>query len=96
MPVQLDFQSLAAGYGGHLFNKIARDIIGADIAVFETSNLNPNVMLEMGVALTWGDGSYLSSCKVANRHHRIFPVRLGPIIGRALAPSLILTMGQNS
>jgi len=30
------------------------DIIGADIAVFETSDLNPNVMLEMGVALTWG------------------------------------------
>jgi hypothetical protein len=53
-PVHLDFQSLAAGYGEHLFNKIARDIIGADIAVFETSNLNANVMLEMGVALTWG------------------------------------------
>jgi hypothetical protein len=54
LPVQLDFQSLAAGYGEHLFNKIARDLIGADIAVFETSDLNPNVMLEMGVALTWG------------------------------------------
>jgi len=53
-PIRLDFQSLAAGYGEHLFNKIARDIIGADIAVFETSNLNANVMLEMGVALTWG------------------------------------------
>ena len=52
-PVRLNFQSLAAGYGEHLFNKIARDIIGADIAVFETSNLNPNVMLEIGVALTW-------------------------------------------
>ena len=51
--VQLDFRPLAAGYGGHLFNKIARDIIGSDIAVFETSNLNPNVMIEMGVALTW-------------------------------------------
>jgi len=37
-----------------LFNEIARNIIGADIAVFETSDLNPNVMLEMGVALTWG------------------------------------------
>ena len=32
----------------------ARDIIGADLAVFETSDLNPNVVLEMGVALTWG------------------------------------------
>jgi len=50
----LDFRSLSAGYGEHLFNEIARDIIGSDIAVFETSDLNPNVMLEMGVALTWG------------------------------------------
>lgn len=54
LSVRLDFQALAAGYGEHLFNKIARDLIGADIAVFETSDLNPNVMLEMGVALTWG------------------------------------------
>jgi len=53
-PVTLDFRSLAAGYGEHLFNEICRDIISADIAVFDTSDLNPNVMLEMGVALTWG------------------------------------------
>ena len=52
--IELDFVSLAAGYGEHLFNEIARDIIAADIAIFETSDLNPNVMLEMGVALTWG------------------------------------------
>jgi hypothetical protein len=52
--ITLDFRALAAGYGTHLFNPIARDIIGADIAVFETSDLNPNVMIEMGVALTWG------------------------------------------
>jgi hypothetical protein len=50
----LDFRTLNAGYGEHLFNEIARDIIGSDIAVFETSDLNPNVMIEMGVALTWG------------------------------------------
>jgi hypothetical protein len=50
----LSFRPLAAGYGEHLFNEIARDIIGADIAVFDTSDLNPNVMLELGVALTWG------------------------------------------
>ncbi len=54
IPVELDFSPLAAGYGEHLFNEICRDIICADIAVFETSDLNPNVMLEMGVALTWG------------------------------------------
>jgi hypothetical protein len=53
-PLRLDFRTLSAGYGEHLFNEIARDIIGSDIAVFETSDLNPNVMLEMGVALTWG------------------------------------------
>lgn len=52
--VRLIFEPLAAGYGEHLFNEIARAIISSDIAVFETSDLNPNVMLEMGVALTWG------------------------------------------
>ena len=54
VPVKLKFSVLAAGYGEHLFNQIARGIIGSDIAVFETSDLNANVMLEMGVALTWG------------------------------------------
>lgn len=53
-PVSLKFKILGAGYGEHLFNEIARDIISADIAVFDASDLNPNVMLEMGVALTWG------------------------------------------
>jgi hypothetical protein len=52
--IALEYTVLAAGYGEHLFNEIARDIISADVAVFETSDLNPNVMLEMGVALTWG------------------------------------------
>jgi hypothetical protein len=52
--IVLDFRALSAGYGEHLFNEIARDIISADIAVFETSNLTPNVMVELGVALTWG------------------------------------------
>jgi len=54
LPAKLDFRPLAAGYGEHLFNEIARDVIASDIAVFETSDLNPNVMLELGVALTWG------------------------------------------
>jgi hypothetical protein len=53
-PIKLKFAALGAGYGEHLFNQIARDIISSDIAVFETSELNPNVMLEFGVALTWG------------------------------------------
>lgn len=54
LPAVLDFRPLAAGYGEHLFNEIARDIIASDIAVFETSDMNPNVMMELGVALTWG------------------------------------------
>lgn len=54
IPIELDFRPLEAGYGEHLFNEIARDVISADIAVFETSDLNANVMVEMGVALTWG------------------------------------------
>lgn len=53
-PLSLEFTLLKAGYGEHVFNKIARSIIAADIGVFETSDLNPNVMIEMGVALTWG------------------------------------------
>jgi len=59
--IVLDFKPLAAGYGEHLFNQIARDIISADIAVFETSDMNSNVMIEMGVALTWGS--------------RVFPIK---------------------
>jgi hypothetical protein len=51
---KLKFIPLGAGYGEHLFNQIAKDIISADIGVFDTSDLNPNVMLEFGVALTWG------------------------------------------
>jgi hypothetical protein len=53
-PIQLDFRVLKAGYGSHLFNEIAKDILGADIAIFDTSDMNPNVFLELGVALTWG------------------------------------------
>jgi hypothetical protein len=52
--IALQFEKLMAGSGEHLFNRIARSIIGSDIAVFETSDLNPDVMLEMGIALTWG------------------------------------------
>lgn len=37
--VDLNFKTLAAGYGEHLFNEIARDIISADVAVFETSDI---------------------------------------------------------
>ncbi|MCR4320595.1 MAG: hypothetical protein NUV74_09720 [Candidatus Brocadiaceae bacterium] len=52
--VALDFRKLQGGYGTHLFNEITRDIIGSDIAAFDTSDQNPNVMIELGVALTWG------------------------------------------
>jgi hypothetical protein len=57
--ITLEFVSLHAGYGGHLFNAIARDIISSDIAVFETSDLAPNVFIEVGVALTWGSRVFL-------------------------------------
>lgn len=53
-PVSMELKLLGAGYGSHLFNEIVRDIISADIAVFDVSDLNPNVMIEMGVALSWG------------------------------------------
>jgi hypothetical protein len=52
--IQLKFDKLEAGYGTHLFNSIASSIIGSDIAVFDTSDHNPNVMIELGVSLTWG------------------------------------------
>jgi hypothetical protein len=52
--IVLEFEKLTAGYGEHLFNTIVRDIISSDIAIFEISDQNPNVMIELGVALTWG------------------------------------------
>lgn len=52
--VEIEFKTLAAGYGGHLFNQIACDIISSDIVVFDISDRNTNVMIELGVALTWG------------------------------------------
>lgn len=58
-PVRLKFTSLHAGYGEHLFNAIARDIISSDVAVFETSDSAPNVSIEIGVALTWGSQVFL-------------------------------------
>jgi hypothetical protein len=57
--ISLKFTPLHAGYGEHLFNQIARDIISSDIAVFETSDLAPNIFLEIGVALTWGSSVFL-------------------------------------
>lgn len=61
--LKLSFRALAAGYGEHLFNEIARDILSADIAIFDTSDLNPNVSLEMGVALTWGVSVFPIKCE---------------------------------
>jgi hypothetical protein len=52
--IHLKFSPLHAGYGEHSFNEIARDIISSDIAVFETSDMAPNVFIEIGVAITWG------------------------------------------
>ena len=53
LSLQLDFKKLKGGYGNHLFNEIARTIIGSDIVILEISDQNANVMIEMGVALTW-------------------------------------------
>jgi len=57
--ISLEFVNLHAGYGEHLFNEIARDIISSDIAVFDISDLAPNIFLEIGVALTWGSRVFL-------------------------------------
>ena len=51
--IKLNFKKLGADYGSHIFNGIAESIIGSDIAIFEVSDRNPNVMIELGVALTW-------------------------------------------
>ena len=75
--VTLDFMELGAGYGEHLFNQIARDIISSDIAIFETSDVNPNVMIEIGVALTWGKRVLPIKFKVIRVHHLISQVKLG-------------------
>jgi hypothetical protein len=52
--IHLRFRDLQSGIGEHLFNEIARDILSSDVAIFETSDLNPNVMIELGIALTSG------------------------------------------
>lgn len=52
--IELEFDTLSAGYGQHLFNKIARDIISSDVSVFDVSSPNRNVLVGIGVALTWG------------------------------------------
>lgn len=51
---ELVIKSLAAEYGEHLFTNMIREILAADIAIFDTSDLNPNVMLELGAALALG------------------------------------------
>ena len=63
--ISLNFIILKAGLGEHLFNQIARDIISSDIAIFDTSDLTPNVFLEIGVALTWGSRVFLIKHKDA-------------------------------
>ena len=57
--IKLKFEPLHAGYGEHLFNQIARDVISSDIAVFETSDMAPNIFIEIGVALNWGSRVFL-------------------------------------
>jgi hypothetical protein len=52
--LSLKFDKLSAGLGKHVFSRIARDIVGSDIAIFEASDRNPNVMIELGVALVCG------------------------------------------
>jgi hypothetical protein len=52
--ITMHFEILTAGYGEHLFNTVARSIISSDISIFEVSDQNSNVMIELGVALTWG------------------------------------------
>jgi hypothetical protein len=42
--IVLNFSPLGAGYGEHFFNQIAREIISANIAVFDASDRNPNVV----------------------------------------------------
>jgi hypothetical protein len=51
--IELNFKKLKSDLGGHVFNGIAESIIGSDITVFEVSDSNPNVMIELGTALTW-------------------------------------------
>jgi len=63
--ISLEYIILKAGLGEHLFNQIARDIISSDIAIFDTSDLTPNVFLEIGVALTWGSRVFLVKHKDA-------------------------------
>ena len=94
--VSLDFRKLKGGYGGHLFNEIARDIIASDIAVFETSDWNANVMIELGVALTWGK-TILPIRDVSRRNLQvILPARHGLSTVRVVATGSMQRMQQSS
>lgn len=52
--INIDFKPLKGGLGKHVFEDILVDIASSDIAFFEVSDQNPNVFLEMGVALSHG------------------------------------------
>lgn len=52
--ISMEFRPLKAGLGMHIMEEIITDIASADIAIFEVSDKNPNVFLEMGVALSHG------------------------------------------
>jgi hypothetical protein len=49
--IELRFEKLTGAYGEHILTNIMRSIGNSNIAIFEVSDLNPNVMLELGVAL---------------------------------------------
>lgn len=61
------FEDLSADYGGHVFNKIAESIIASDIAVFEKSDENSNVMIELGITLNFGKNVLLIRERSSNK-----------------------------
>ncbi len=72
----ITFDSLG-GKDGSIFCDICRQIQSADIAMFDVSTHNPNVILELGIAI--GTGRYIFILR--SRHHKRPPTSLSDLSG---------------
>jgi hypothetical protein len=72
VPITYHFKTLSASRSGSLFCDICMDIQSSDIAFFEVSNRNPNVMLEYGLAI----GSNTILIPLRDEQSQVLPTHL--------------------
>lgn len=61
--INLFYNRLRSTSGTFVFNSIRQRICGADAVIFDITRLNPNVMIELGIALEM-HFSNKSQCKI--------------------------------